>query len=149
MRGGRALLALSRFRHRTTCNAGNSAARAGARAERRRVSYRARVVVIVTAALALAPVGTSMAASGGAGIVPPQSPHGYDSEAVSYASFARTLKRGMVGQDVKTLQTWLTEVGDRVPANGRFGATTERMVRRFQAAHRLQASGIVGTKTAA
>jgi murein DD-endopeptidase MepM/ murein hydrolase activator NlpD len=82
--------------------------------------------------------------------VPPQRPHGLDQSATSYTSgFTRTLRRGQTGQDVKTLQTWLSEVGYTVPATGYFGSMTQSAVRHFQRAYRLRpVSGTVGTKTA-
>jgi peptidoglycan hydrolase-like protein with peptidoglycan-binding domain len=95
----------------------------------------------------LLPGAVQASSSGGAGIVAPQNPRGYDSSAVPYATFGRTLRYGLVGQDVKTLQTWLTEVGYTVPETGRFGPITRRMVKAFQRAHGLQASGIAGIKT--
>ncbi len=79
--------------------------------------------------------------SGGAGLSAPpvQHPHGFDSAAQSPASgqISRTLRQGMRGQDVKTLQTWLTELGDAVPETGYFGSQTAAAVRGFQRAHRL------------
>jgi peptidoglycan hydrolase-like protein with peptidoglycan-binding domain len=94
------------------------------------------------------PAGAARAGSGGAGVTAPQSPHGFDNAAVSYVSFARTLRIGTVGQDVKTLQTWLTESGFRIRSSGTFGPLTAIAVKSFQAAHALQASGVVGPKTA-
>ncbi len=88
------------------------------------------------------------AGSGGATIAPPQSPHGFDSQAVVYSTFPRTLRRGQTGQDVKTLQTWLTEVGYRVPETGYFGSITQSSTQRFQRASRLTSSGVVGHRTA-
>ncbi len=68
----------------------------------------------------------------------------------SAAVFSRTLRRGQRGADVKTLQTWLTDVGDAVPETGYFGPMTQQIVRRFQRAHKLwPASGAVGRRTAA
>ncbi|MFZ0089230.1 MAG: peptidoglycan-binding domain-containing protein [Solirubrobacteraceae bacterium] len=62
--------------------------------------------------------------------------------------FARTLRRGQLGPDVKTLQTWLSQVGYAVPVTGFFDAATKSAVRRFQVAHRLYpASGSVGDRT--
>lgn len=93
--------------------------------------------------------GPSAADSGGAGIAPVQHPRGLDSAAVAYSAFARTLRRGETGQDVKTLQTWLSEVGYRVSQTGYFGSATQGAVQRFQRAHSLRpASGAVGRKTA-
>jgi murein DD-endopeptidase MepM/ murein hydrolase activator NlpD len=67
-----------------------------------------------------------------------------------YSSFSRTLRKGESGQDVKTLQTWLSEVGFAVSETGYFGSMTQQAVRRFQRAHALiPASGSVGARTAA
>jgi len=81
-------------------------------------------------------------------VAPPQSPHGFDSQAVVYSTFPRTLRRGQTGQDVKTLQTWLSEVGYNVPETGYFGSMTQSSTKRFQRASRLASSGVVGHQTA-
>jgi peptidoglycan hydrolase-like protein with peptidoglycan-binding domain len=110
---------------------------------------RLRRLIVLLASAVLLPASVATAGSGGAGIAPPQSPHGFDGAAVAYSSFNRTLHRGMVGEDVKTLQTWLTEVGYAVAETGKFGPLTEGMVKSFQAAQRLHVSGVVGVKTVA
>ena len=69
--------------------------------------------------------------------MPPASQHGIVSNPTSAAVFTRTLRRNDRGADVKTLQTWLTDVGYSVPATGFFGSMTKAAVRRFQRAHRL------------
>lgn len=93
---------------------------------------------------------SASASSGGAGIAPVQNPKGFDTSAVVYSTFKRTLRGGDSGQDVKTLQTWLTEVGDSVPQTGYFGPRTRAAVKRFQQTHGLRpATGTVGRKTAA
>ena len=99
----------------------------------------------------LGPSGAALAASGGAGLVPPpQNPRGFDANAVVYRSFTRVLRQGMRGQDIKTLQTWLSELGFPVSQTGYFGAATKAAVKSFQQTHRLSpASGTVGAKTAA
>jgi murein DD-endopeptidase MepM/ murein hydrolase activator NlpD len=72
------------------------------------------------------------------------------SNPASAAVFTRTLRRNDQGADVKTLQTWLTDVGYSVPATGFFGSMTKVAVKRFQRAHRLfPVSGTVGRRTAA
>ncbi len=83
-------------------------------------------------------------------MVPAQNPTGFDHSAVVYSTFTRVLRRGDRGQDVKTLQAWLAEVGyRRLPSTGYFGPMTQHTVRRFQRANRLfPASGTVGTRTA-
>jgi peptidoglycan hydrolase-like protein with peptidoglycan-binding domain len=108
-----------------------------------------RLIAALVLCLAL-PAATAAASSGGAAIAPPQNPRGYDSAAVVYSTFSRTLRKGQTGQDVKTLQTWLSDVGYYVPSTGYFGSMTQAAVVRFQRAHRLSpASGTVGRKTAA
>ncbi len=87
--------------------------------------------------------------SGGAGTGPVQHPRGFDSAAVPLSGFGRTLRQGESGQDVKTLQTWLSEIGYRMPQTGYFGPLTQRAVWGFQRSHALRpTTGIVGVKTA-
>ena len=50
----------------------------------------------------------------------------------STAVFSRTLRPGNRGPDVKTLQTWLTDVGYTVPETGFFGPMTKAAVIDFQ-----------------
>jgi murein DD-endopeptidase MepM/ murein hydrolase activator NlpD len=84
---------------------------------------------------------------GGVGLVGSASPTGIvDPEAK--AVFARTLRMGDRGNDVTTLQTWLSDVGYVVPVSGRFEIITKRAVKRFQVAkHLAPASGTVGNRT--
>jgi peptidoglycan hydrolase-like protein with peptidoglycan-binding domain len=63
--------------------------------------------------------------------------------------FGRTLRYGDQGNDVKTLQAWLTQVGYPIQIKGFFGPRTEATVKRFQSAQNLTADGIVGPMTAA
>ena len=48
------------------------------------------------------------------------------------------LRKGVRGQDVKTLQTWLSELGYKVSQTGYFGSATKLQVKRFQQSHRLR-----------
>jgi peptidoglycan hydrolase-like protein with peptidoglycan-binding domain len=106
-------------------------------------------MVLLPAAIVLLPAAAAQAGgSGGAGIVPPQSPRGFDSRAVVYSHFTRALHVGVSGQDVKTLQTWLTEAGYPVPETGYFGSMTQQAVQAFQRTNGLHPiSGVVGSKT--
>jgi peptidoglycan hydrolase-like protein with peptidoglycan-binding domain len=91
---------------------------------------------------------SALASSGGAGLSQGPS-NGTVASRSSASVFARTLRRGQSGADVKTLQMWLSDVGYKVPATAYFGAMTKSAVRRFQLTHRLHpASGSVGRRTA-
>ena len=89
------------------------------------------------------------ASSGGVGLSGRRATNGTTARA-SASAFARTLRVGQSGGDVRTLQTWLSDLGYAVPATGYFGAMTKSAVRHFQLAHGLYpASGSVGKRTAA
>lgn len=116
-----------------------------------------RRLTLVAALAVLGAAGTAAAAGsggaggsggmGGAGLVAATNPTGIvdpDAKAV----FARTLRVGSKGNDVTTLQTWLSEVGYVVPVTGRFDSGTKQAVKRFQLAKKLYpASGTVGKRT--
>ncbi len=115
----------------------------------------ARRLLLVAALAVLGAASTAAAASsggagaGGVGLVGSSNPTGIvdpDAKAV----FSRTLRMGDHGNDVTTLQTWLSEVGYVVPVTGRFDAVTKQAVTRFQQArHLAPASGTVGNRTSA
>jgi peptidoglycan hydrolase-like protein with peptidoglycan-binding domain len=91
--------------------------------------------------------------SGGAAMVKPTPVHSIVSASTPSSSssvFTRTLRKGDRGADVKTLQTWLSDVGYTVPATGFFGAMTKAAVVQFQTAMSLApVTGVVGRETAA
>lgn len=119
---------------------------------------RLRVTLILAAAV-IATAGWPGAASadkvwhrhsGGAGLVPEHAPRGKARvHAHTSSVFNRLLRAGDRGNDVKTLQTWLTEVGYPVPGTGYFGSHTLAAVKSFQRAHHLSVDGVVGPITAA
>jgi peptidoglycan hydrolase-like protein with peptidoglycan-binding domain len=87
--------------------------------------------------------------SGGAGLVATRTPRGIVTAGAAASVFTRTLRRGQTGADIRTLQTWLSDVGYGVPATGYFGTMTQGAVKSFQATKGLlPASGAVGRKTA-
>ena len=95
------------------------------------------------------PAAAAWATSGGAALVAPQAPRGLVNARASAAVFTRMLRKGDRGADVKTLQTWLTDVGYAIPATGYFGVMTKGAVWNFQAVHQLRpVSGSVGPRTA-
>ena len=112
-----------------------------------------RRLMLVAALAVLGAAGTAAAAGtgmvGGAGLVGSGNPTGIvDPEAK--AVFSRTLRMGCHGNDVTTLQTWLSDVGYAVPVTGSFDAVTKLAVKRFQLArHLAPASGTVGNRTSA
>ena len=112
-----------------------------------------RRLMLVAALAVLGAAGTAAAAStgmvGGAGLVGSGNPTGIVDPGAK-AVFGRTLRMGCHGNDVTTLQTWLSDVGYAVPVTGRFDAVTKLAVKRFQLARRLApASGTVGNRTSA
>jgi peptidoglycan hydrolase-like protein with peptidoglycan-binding domain len=103
-------------------------------------------LVLVTALCCCA---DALASSGGAALAGPRVPARNSHGGSSASVFARTLRMGQTGADVRTLQRWLSQVGYPVSATSHFGASTKAAVRRFQLAHRLYpASGSVGRRTA-
>jgi peptidoglycan hydrolase-like protein with peptidoglycan-binding domain len=110
-------------------------------------------LLLVVALAVLGAASTAAAASsggvGGVGLVRASNPTGIvdpDAKAV----FGRTLRMGCHGNDVSTLQNWLSDVGFVVPVTGHFDAVTKQAVKRFQAANDLNpASGTVGNRTSA
>jgi peptidoglycan hydrolase-like protein with peptidoglycan-binding domain len=93
--------------------------------------------------------GARLSASGGAAMVKPKPVHSIVTGSSSSSVFTRTLRKGESGADVRTLQTWLTDIGDRVPATGYFGSMTKAAVVRFQTHMSLApVTGVVGRLTA-
>jgi len=108
---------------------------------------------VLAVAVAVPASGASASpVSGGAAMVKPTPVHGIVPANPSPSStvFTRTLRKGDSGADVKTLQTWLTDVGYAVPATGYFGSMSKAEVRKFQTAMGLSpVTGVVGRVTAA
>ena len=107
---------------------------------------------LLASALALVtPASGALASpvSGGAAMVKPDPVHGIVTASTSTSVFTRTLRQGNRGADVKTLQTWLTDVGYKLPATGYFGSMTKSAVMQFQTAMSLApVTGVVGRVTA-
>jgi peptidoglycan hydrolase-like protein with peptidoglycan-binding domain len=67
--------------------------------------------------------------------------------AVAYKVGSRPLRNGDRGPRVKALQTLLTQAGFETTTDGSFGATTAKVVRRFQRAARLRPTGVADART--
>jgi peptidoglycan hydrolase-like protein with peptidoglycan-binding domain len=108
-----------------------------------------RSIILLLAIFLLAPVAAASAASGGVSIVTPSAPKGIVLLKNATSVFTRVLRRGDSGDDVRTLQTWLTSLGLKVSETGFYGSQTTAQVKRFQRSHALRPpSGTVGAKTA-
>jgi peptidoglycan hydrolase-like protein with peptidoglycan-binding domain len=111
-----------------------------------------RLPALLTVALLVPAAGAGASTShvsGGAAMVKQSSPPGIVNSTGSGSVFTRTLRQGQHGADVKTLQTWLTDVGDTVPETGYFGSMTKGAVVDFQTSMSLApATGVVGRQTA-
>jgi peptidoglycan hydrolase-like protein with peptidoglycan-binding domain len=111
---------------------------------------RPRCLLIALLAATLVPTASASANSGGAGLAGPKAPSGIVNPTHRGLVFGRVLRRGDRGDDVRTLQSWLTYVGIPVRKTGYFGWVTKRAVRTFQLSHALAPpSGTVGLRTAA
>jgi peptidoglycan hydrolase-like protein with peptidoglycan-binding domain len=108
-----------------------------------------RVASLVVLAGVSLPAAAAWAASGGAGMVSQAAPRGIVTTSTTSAVFTRMLRKGDRGADVMTLQTWLKDVGYKLPATGYYGSMTKSAVWNFQAGHKLRpVSGSVGPRTA-
>lgn len=106
------------------------------------------LLVVAVVLPASSAVGSS--GSGGAAMVKSKPVHSIVTPTSSSSVFTRTLRKGDSGADVQTLQTWLTEVGYKVPATGYFGSMTKAAVVQFQTAMSLSpVTGVAGRATAA
>ena len=106
------------------------------------------VWLTILAGLAV-PVAVATASSGGAAMVSQTDPHGLVTTGTSASGVTRMLRRGERGADVRTLQTWLTDLGLVVPETGYFGTITKSAVWNFQLSPQLRpVSGSVGPRTA-
>jgi len=142
----------SSFPSQKACKPSRRPAGAQPAVERRDVVKRIRFLIVLVAAV-IVPATAALASSGpsgGAGLISPGRPHGLVRRGHASSVFTRTLRRGQRGEDVRTLQTWLTDVGFKVPETGYFGPMTTGAVHDFQVSYRLRpASGSVGRRTAA
>lgn len=66
---------------------------------------------------------------------------------ISSSAFARDLKLGVSGDDVKAWQKFLVSRNFDLPINGKFGPATERATRIFQKKWNLFVDGTVGNQT--
>jgi peptidoglycan hydrolase-like protein with peptidoglycan-binding domain len=60
---------------------------------------------------------------------------------------SQTLRKGMSGARVKALQTLLSQAGFKTASDGQYGGSTVSVVKRFQRAANLKASGVADART--
>jgi murein DD-endopeptidase MepM/ murein hydrolase activator NlpD len=105
--------------------------------------------MLVASSAALANGSPAATGAAGAAAIAPGAPTGIVPPQQTTTVFSRSLRVGMSGTDVKTLQIWLTDIGNTVPQTGYFGTLTRRAVRRFQSkSHLRPITGTVGVRTA-
>jgi peptidoglycan hydrolase-like protein with peptidoglycan-binding domain len=132
------------------CKASAPAACRAAPSDGGRGMIRLHLLLTLAAAAVLAAPSAALASSGGAGLVPPQAPRGLVHARAATQVFSRTLRKGNRGDDVSTLQTWLSDLGYTVPVTGYFGSITQARSKTFQSDHDLHpVTGVVGRRTAA
>jgi peptidoglycan hydrolase-like protein with peptidoglycan-binding domain len=129
-------LGLCKFWGASSCKARLGLASARRGVEIARMPRRLRSLVLACALLALALPAIAVA------------PAAAQASWARATPFARLLRFGERGADVRQLQRWLSQAGDWVPATGYFGPLTRAAVMRFQRARHLSVDGIVGPQTA-
>ena len=108
-----------------------------------------RMTLLLVIAGLLFPAAAAWASSGGAGLVGTKSTSGIVKGGAGAGVFTRTLRYGQRGADIKTLQTWLTDIGYGIPSTGWFGPMTQDAVKSFQANRNLHpVNGVVARTTA-
>ena len=135
------------------CKASALAAARGFSPDGDRGMSRLRLLTTLASAAVLAAPSAALASSsgstGGSGLVPTHTPKGIVHAPVGAQVFTRTLRRGDRGDDVKTLQTWLSDLGYTVAETGYFGVATQAQAKQFQLNNALSpATGTVGKRTA-
>lgn len=68
-------------------------------------------------------------------------------EQIEHASFNRTLKKGLKGDDVRELQILLNGAGDNIEIDGSFGSKTLAAVKAFQKRYKITANGVADSYT--
>jgi peptidoglycan hydrolase-like protein with peptidoglycan-binding domain len=132
------------------CKASAATARPTAQSDGGRGMTRLQLLITLAAAAVLAAPSAALASSGGAGLVPPHAARGIIHARAATQVFSRTLRKGDRGDDVTTLQTWLSDIGYPVPVTGYFGSMTQAKAKTFQTDHNLHpVTGVVGRRTAA